>query len=723
MATLPAGSTSVTPGTAPSADLAASLSRALERLAAGDLSASVDLAAPDEDTPFTRLAAQLNRTIEALRERDAVRSVFGQYVRPAVADALLRGDVKLGGERRDVSVLMTDIRSFTALTETLPPDALVRMLNRYFGHMIDAVLEFEGTVDKFIGDALLIEFNAPVAQDFHQLRAVLTALRMRERLADFNRDQTRRGEPVMRIGIGINSGLGIVGNIGSEGRRLEYTVMGDAVNCAALLESHTKQISHDVVISAETYVLCADFVDVGEPVKLTPKARAEPLVAYPVLDLKPGLALGPSLLDLARARAGQSGTAALSPAALAASDRERLLRDLDLRATAQRATLESVMASMSDGLLVTDTRRQVRFCNQRAAGALRASSAALIGRPAEAIFAALRGDLFAPNDVQAAWERALAAPEQRPTFEVRLLPPRAAVFHAQVFPVTDVTAGGARTGAGLILRDVSALEAENERKHAELERASAIQQRLLPKTIETWPGALEIAVRFRPAVETAGDFYDVLPLAAAEGSPFPPLQIAVGDVAGKGMAAALVTALARSALRATAFLPVASAVPSSTLRLAGQRLHRDVGAQHFVACALAVLEPPGFHHAGPRLRLANAAQVPVLLVRDGAVEELTPAGYRLPLGVHPDGDYQDISVQLRSGDVVVFSSDGLVEAPAAGARELLGFQRLSEVVCRAGVSERSAEDIAEHIWSAVTSWTDPHPSHDDMTLVVLRVPA
>src|SRR5205823_2545903 len=108
-----------------------------------------------------------------------------------------------------------------------------------------------------------------------------------------------------------------------------------------------------------------------------------------------------------------------------------------------------------------------------------------------------------------------------------------------------------------------------------------------------WPGVLEIAVRFRPAVETSGDFYDVLRLTPAVEGALPPLQIAVGDVAGKGMAAALVTALARSALHATATIPAQMATPAGTLRAAGSRLHRDVGSQLFVACALAVVEPPG----------------------------------------------------------------------------------------------------------------------------------
>ncbi|HEU5316132.1 MAG TPA: SpoIIE family protein phosphatase [Chloroflexota bacterium] len=715
---------------ATSRSLAEGLAEALERLAAGDLSVAIEIPNTSHDSELAALAAQLNRTIAALRERDAVRTVFGQYVRPAVADALLRGDVNLAGERREITVLVSDVRSFTLLSESLEAGALIGMLNRYFGHMIDAVLEFDGTTDKFLGDGMMVEFNAPISQDFHALRAVLTALRMRERLADFNRDQLARGEQTIRIGIGIHTGQGTVGNLGSEGRKLEYTALGDTVNCAARIESETKTLDTDIVISGDTLAGVAEWVDVAQPTVVAVKGRAQPLLVYGVLGLKPGLELGPALLDLARRRAGTNGAAITRATPDEEHDRARLLREYETRTAAQRATLESVIASMADGLVVTDTRRQVRFCNERAAAALGTTSAALVDRPAETLFAHLGQTLASPERVRAQWERALAAPEERPTFELRLSGARTGVYNAQVFSIADATAGGARVGVGLVLRDVSALEAEHERKRLELERAAAIQQRLLPSRIDGWPGVLEVAHRFRPAVETSGDFFDVAPLAAAEDSPLAPLQIAVGDVAGKGMAAALVTALARSALRATAFLPAASAVPSSTLRLAGQRLHRDVGAQHFVACALAVLEPPGLHHAGPRLKLSNAAQVPVLLARVGAVTELSPPGYRLPLGAQSDGDYQDLTIDLQPGDAVLFSSDGLVEAPEMRSGELFGFDRLTESLSRAARTARDAEDVAAAVWEDIAAWCGDSPHQgfptgnlDDMTLLVLRVPS
>ena len=182
-------------------------------------------------------------------------------------------------------------------------------------------------------------------------------------------------------------------------------------------------------------------------------------------------------------------------------------------------------------------------------------------------------------------------------------------------------------------------------------------------------------------------------------------------------------------------MPTAAVTPAGTLRLAGQRLHRDVGANHFVACALAVLEPPGLHHRGPRLKLANAAQAPVLLVRGGTVVELEPPGYRLPLGAEPDADYLDVVTDLRPDDVVFFSSDGLAEAPAlttattlehllppAAAGELFGFDRLARSVAHWSTQAADADGVAAGVWADLTAWAGDAPHHDDMTLLVLRVP-
>jgi serine phosphatase RsbU (regulator of sigma subunit) len=315
---------------------------------------------------------------------------------------------------------------------------------------------------------------------------------------------------------------------------------------------------------------------------------------------------------------------------------------------------------------------------------------------------------------------------------------------------------------GLALQEYARLSADQVRQAVvqfELERAWQIQSKLLPPPLEGWPGALEVAVLFQPARETSGDFYDVFSLAPPDGEPggaagghppLAPLQIAVADVAGKGIAAALVMALARATLRATAdsavLLPQGQIPsPATTLRLASRRLHADVGLRDFVCCALAVVEPPNASGAGPRLRLANAGQVPPILCRADAAREIDPAGERLPLGVLADPEYTDLQLTLAPGDVVLFATDGLPEAPARPALtrpgpsgdgdrsaplppptadgELFGFERLAASAVHWSARAPSAAAIAQGVWADVLAWSGDDSRHDDMTLLVLRVPS
>ncbi|MBI3964412.1 MAG: SpoIIE family protein phosphatase [Chloroflexi bacterium] len=222
-----------------------------------------------------------------------------------------------------------------------------------------------------------------------------------------------------------------------------------------------------------------------------------------------------------------------------------------------------------------------------------------------------------------------------------------------------------------------ALELEQALLRQELTHAWDIQRRLLPTALPPLPDGLTIAVRFRPARETSGDFYEVISSSAnTHRDEQARLQIAVGDVAGKGMGAALVMAVAQTTLRAVT-QPDTSAgssnregaalSPAAALRRVGQLLHRDLGRRDFVACSLATIEAT-LMGAGRsrllRLRLANAAQVPPLLCRRGVVQELAPDGERLPLGVLVGPAYEELALELQTDDVLVFASDGLPEAPA-----------------------------------------------------------
>ncbi|MBI3970724.1 MAG: helix-turn-helix domain-containing protein [Chloroflexi bacterium] len=253
---------------------------ALERIAMGDTTPL--------DTPPTTPLDETDRLLLRLRDLVRVRNMFGQQVPTAVADAVLRGDVDLAGTRTESTVMFTDVRGCTVLAEEMEPRTFVALLNRYLGSMLTAIEEFGGTLHKFLGDGLLVHFNVPLPQSDHPLLALRTALRMRERLAAFNQDQRVRGEPALRVGIGIHTGLVLAGNMGAEGRRSEYTILGDTVNTASRLEGATKEAGSDILISEVTWARVRDAVEVSAPVDVTLKLKGTPTLirAYGVVGLK-----------------------------------------------------------------------------------------------------------------------------------------------------------------------------------------------------------------------------------------------------------------------------------------------------------------------------------------------------------------------------------------------------------------------------------------------------
>lgn len=180
-------------------------------------------------------AAAVEREQSASRLRDAtrVRENFERYFTPQLAEhiASAPGDVALGGVRKKVTVLFSDIRGFTAIAEALPPDHMADQLNEYFAAMVECVFRHHGALDKFIGDSILAYWGAPVASDDDADRAVLAANDMQDSLRTLNQRWSAAGQPVLHAGIGINLGDAFVGNIGSP-RRLEYTIIGDTVNIA-----------------------------------------------------------------------------------------------------------------------------------------------------------------------------------------------------------------------------------------------------------------------------------------------------------------------------------------------------------------------------------------------------------------------------------------------------------------------------------------------------------
>jgi adenylate cyclase len=228
------------------------------------------------------LAAGFNTMVDGLKERDKLRATLGKYMTETVVEHLMNGKVQLGGETLTVTILFSDIRSFTTMAERMhDAQALVGLLNEYFTEMVGIIMQEGGVVDKYIGDAIMAVFGAPVSKPDDAVRAVRAAVRMRKALAALNERLAARGIPPLRTGIGIHTGEVVAGNIGSE-QRMEYTVIGDAVNLASRLETNTKELGVDVLISADTYALVKGTC-VARPLReITVKGRSEPVMTYEV---------------------------------------------------------------------------------------------------------------------------------------------------------------------------------------------------------------------------------------------------------------------------------------------------------------------------------------------------------------------------------------------------------------------------------------------------------
>jgi adenylate cyclase len=193
------------------------------------------------------------RFVAEQRRSSLLKGTFGRYVSPQILDYLLENPekVRLGGERRDLTILFSDIRGFTSISEASEPEEVVEMLNDYLTRMVDILLRHGGTLDKFIGDAVMGFWNAPLEVSEHPRRAVLCAIEMIEETARLRDAWESEGKAAIRIGIGINTGEAVVGNIGSD-RVFGYTVIGDTVNLASRLESKNKDYGTAIIVSEST---------------------------------------------------------------------------------------------------------------------------------------------------------------------------------------------------------------------------------------------------------------------------------------------------------------------------------------------------------------------------------------------------------------------------------------------------------------------------------------
>ena len=223
------------------------MERAMVKVQKGDLTTSAKVAANDE---LGVLAESFDQMIEGLRDRERIKETFGRFVTPEIAQAILENPPVPGGENTVVSILFSDVRNYTTICEQLSPGEVISLLNDYFAYMVRAIEQHHGLVYQFVGDGIMVVFGAPVKLADHADCSVNSALAMMGALDRFN-SEIRAGLPPIRIGIGINTGPVVAGIIGTE-QRMEYRVVGDAVNLAARIEALNKEFHTDVLISRAT---------------------------------------------------------------------------------------------------------------------------------------------------------------------------------------------------------------------------------------------------------------------------------------------------------------------------------------------------------------------------------------------------------------------------------------------------------------------------------------
>jgi adenylate cyclase len=249
-------------------------------VAAGDYTQRIELSREDE---LGQLATAFNQMTAGLAERDRVRNLLGMVVSPEIATQLLQSDLKLGGEEREVTMLFCDLRNFTGFSEKMPPTEVLALLNRYLDRMSGVIEKHGGVIDKYIGDAIMALFGAPVAMPNAAARAITAARAMGDALDELNLELTAEGRPRLAFGIGINTARVVAGNMGSK-TRLNYTVIGDGVNLASRLESQSKDPAHQtlIIVSEATARAAGEENNLRSLGSIAVKGKTEPVKIYAV---------------------------------------------------------------------------------------------------------------------------------------------------------------------------------------------------------------------------------------------------------------------------------------------------------------------------------------------------------------------------------------------------------------------------------------------------------
>jgi class 3 adenylate cyclase/HAMP domain-containing protein len=246
----------------------------------GELGHTFNLMTGELEKAYNQIKSYAFRAAMAQKDEQRIRNIFQKYVPKDVIDQFFANpESMLVGDKRQLAVMFTDIRGFTTIAEKLPPEEIVESLNAYFGPMVDVVQAHGGIVDKYIGDAIMAFFGAPVKHDNDALQAVDCGFGMLEALEAFNARQSKRGRAIFSVGIGINYGEVTVGNIGSD-KKMDYTVIGDMVNLASRLEGLTKLYRVPFLVSESVYRLVADKVHCRLADRVVVKGKTESTAVY-----------------------------------------------------------------------------------------------------------------------------------------------------------------------------------------------------------------------------------------------------------------------------------------------------------------------------------------------------------------------------------------------------------------------------------------------------------
>jgi adenylate cyclase len=247
----------------------------------------LDLAIPEGALAVSFAAAATVEYLTEGRQRRQLRAVFDKYMAAEVVDEIMRNPeaIRLGGEKKELSVFFSDVAGFTSISEKLDPETLVELLNKYLSAMTDIILRHRGNVNKYLGDGIMAIFGAPRGDPNHASLACFAALDSQSELVKRREEWKAEGQPVITARIGINSGWLVVGNMGSQAR-MEYTVMGDAVNLASRLEGANKFYDTLILLGPRTYELAAKDIEAREVDLMRVKGKKEPVVVFELLARK-----------------------------------------------------------------------------------------------------------------------------------------------------------------------------------------------------------------------------------------------------------------------------------------------------------------------------------------------------------------------------------------------------------------------------------------------------